>query len=306
MGKLDPSQLVALHALLEECHVTAAAQRLGVTQSTMSHRLRQLRGEFGDPLLVRKGRTYVRTSRADALLGPLGDALHALERAVADPEEFDPTRTELEVPIAVPDLLAPVLPRIIGMLQSEAPKLRLRVISIPPDIPEALATDDCWLALAPSHFANDRTRSRGLGELRFGAVARAEHPAFRGTLTLKRWLAYPHVVVSVGNRSANLVDQALREQGRTRSVGLMVPNFLAGLIAVATSNLLMNAPMPLGREVTDLLGVRTRKLPVPVAPVRLSMLWHERRHHEPAHTWLRGRVYELVKTWLRPSRHQAP
>ncbi len=62
----------------------------------------------------------------------------------------------------------------------------------------------------------------------------------------------------------------------------------------------MNAPMPLGRDVTELLGVRTRKLPLPVAPVRLSILWHERRQREPAHIWLRGRLYEQVKTWLRP------
>ncbi|MGH1342319.1 MAG: LysR family transcriptional regulator [Nannocystales bacterium] len=301
MAKLDPSQLVALHALLEECHVTAAARRLGVTQSTMSHRLRQLRDELGDPLLVRQGRALVRTARAQTLLGPLGEALDALEKAVADPEPFDPARAEVEVPIAVPDLLAPVLPRIIGVLQHESPQLKLRIIPIPRDIPEALATDSRWLVLAPSHLSNDTTRSRGLGELRFGAVARTGHPAFRSTLTLKRWLAYPHVVVSVGNRSTNLVDQALEERGRSRNIGLTVPNFLAGLIAVATSDLLMNAPMPLGREVTELLGVRTRKLPIPVEPVRLSVLWHERRHQEPAHVWLRGRLYELVRAWLRPS-----
>ncbi|HRI54381.1 MAG TPA: LysR family transcriptional regulator, partial [Pseudomonadota bacterium] len=49
---LEVSLLRALDALLRERQVTRAAQRLGLTQSAMSHALRRLRELFADPLFV--------------------------------------------------------------------------------------------------------------------------------------------------------------------------------------------------------------------------------------------------------------
>ncbi len=80
---LDPAQLVALHALLQEQHVSRAAARLHISQSSMSYRLAQLREGLGDELLVRRGRSLVRTPRAERMLPALDAALRDLERALA-------------------------------------------------------------------------------------------------------------------------------------------------------------------------------------------------------------------------------
>ena len=87
---VDPGSLVALNVLLEERSVTRAAHRLGITQSSMSHRLARLRDELGDALFVRVGATLTPTPRALAIAGPLADALRALNAAVASPPAFDP------------------------------------------------------------------------------------------------------------------------------------------------------------------------------------------------------------------------
>ncbi|MBV1860361.1 MAG: hypothetical protein KUG77_18255, partial [Nannocystaceae bacterium] len=231
---------------------------------------------------------------------PLAEALGALERAVARPGGFIPATAQLKVAVALPDLLAPLLPSLVAALHRQAPGLEVRIVPIPADLPTALAGDDCWLAIAPTQFGSDTTIARGLGSLHFGVVARASHPALRRNLTLKRWLSHPHVVVSVGNSTRNVVGRALAEAGLERKIGLRVPSFLAGLVAVSTSDLLMNAPMPLGDDVTRLLGVATRKLPLAVPAVKLSILWHERMHHDPAHIWVRQQLYETVRAWLKP------
>src|SRR5262245_2944373 len=67
--------LVSLEALLEERHLGRAALRLQVTQSAMSHGLRQLRSLLGDELLVRSGNAMLLTPRAEALAAPLARAL---------------------------------------------------------------------------------------------------------------------------------------------------------------------------------------------------------------------------------------
>ena len=101
---LDATNLVALHVLLEERHVTRAARRLGITQSSMSHRLARLRETLEDPLFTRSSGGLVPTPRAESVAVPLRDALRALEAAVAPPRPFDPkdeplTRSRSPCPI---------------------------------------------------------------------------------------------------------------------------------------------------------------------------------------------------------------
>ncbi|WP_437942889.1 helix-turn-helix domain-containing protein [Sorangium sp. So ce341] len=56
---------------------------MGLTQSSMSHRLRRLREALSDPLLVRGDEGLVPTPCAEAIAGPLAVALRALHAAVA-------------------------------------------------------------------------------------------------------------------------------------------------------------------------------------------------------------------------------
>ena len=60
---VDMNLLLALHALLEERHVTRAAARVGISQSAMSHALNRLRTLLDDPL-------FVRTPRGMLPMGP--------------------------------------------------------------------------------------------------------------------------------------------------------------------------------------------------------------------------------------------
>jgi transposase-like protein len=53
LSRINLNLLLALDALLTEASVTRAAARLGLTQSALSHALRQLREVFGDALLIR-------------------------------------------------------------------------------------------------------------------------------------------------------------------------------------------------------------------------------------------------------------
>ena len=55
---LDLNLLVPLDALLQERSVTRAAERLGLSQPTVSAALARLRRHFGDELLARVGNAY--------------------------------------------------------------------------------------------------------------------------------------------------------------------------------------------------------------------------------------------------------
>jgi DNA-binding transcriptional LysR family regulator len=291
---LDPGQLVALNALLEEGNVTRAAQRLGITQSSMSHRLAQLRRALGDPLFVRVGATLKPTPRAQAIARPLAEALRALAASVAPVEHFDPAAQRFVIGLALPDLLATLIPSLAATLTAEAPALELRVTGIVPSLSATLAEDPPGMALTPLRFVDGDVRTRPIGELRFGVVGRKDHPALRRPLTTERWLAYPHVTVRVGNERTNLIDEEMVRRGLKRRVGLEVPSFLAGLLVVARSDFLMNAPMPLVNDAAAALGLRVRAAPLPLPTVRFVLAWHERFQRDPAHRWARDRVFAAV------------
>jgi len=292
---LDPSHLLALHALLQEGSVTRAARRLAITQSSMSHRLAQLRQQLGDPLLVRVGAALVPTPRAKAMAEPLAAALQALDEAVAPPAAFDPKSARFALSLVMPDLLAALGPELVAGLAREAPGVQLRMVGVMPDLATNLSGAERSLALVPARFVGDDMQTRSLGELSFAVAGRKRHPAFRGALTIPRWLAHPHVVVKLGNDRTNVIDDELGRRGLSRRVGLEVPSFLAGLLSVARSELLMNVPVPLVNDAVKVFGLSLRDAPLPLPRLRFVLAWHARFQHDAPHRWVRERVLTAVR-----------
>ncbi|CAN92400.1 transcriptional regulator syrM [Sorangium cellulosum So ce56] len=82
-----------------------------------------------------------------------------------------------------------------------------------------------------------------------------------------------------------------------------MPSFLAGLMIVASSDLLMNAPMPLVHAVAGVLGLVVREAPIALPPVPFALLWHERFQADPAHRWARERIAAAMRRRLGLDQH---
>ena len=90
LAGLDLNLLVVLDALLTESNVTAAAGRIGLSQSATSHNLARLRELLDDPILLRTSKGMVPTSRAAALAPTVRQILVAAETVFRGEEDFDP------------------------------------------------------------------------------------------------------------------------------------------------------------------------------------------------------------------------
>ena len=97
---LDLHMLRCLHALITDSHVTRAAERLGMTQPTMSSALARLRKMFSDPLLVRTEKGMIPTPRALEIVAAVQSALELLDRALVDDTTFEPDRSAMHFNIA--------------------------------------------------------------------------------------------------------------------------------------------------------------------------------------------------------------
>jgi DNA-binding transcriptional LysR family regulator len=108
LNSLDLNLLVALDALLRDASVSRAAMRIGLSQPAASHALQRLRDLIGDPLLVRNGARMELTPRAQALRGPLTQALEQV-RSLFVPEDFDAARSERHFRLMMADLVVELL-----------------------------------------------------------------------------------------------------------------------------------------------------------------------------------------------------
>src|ERR1700742_3761942 len=90
MRNIDLNLLLTLEALLTERSVTRAAQRLHLSQPSVSVQLRKLREFFADPLLTVVPGGMAPTARAVALLPDLRSTLGDLRRLWNQKRSFDP------------------------------------------------------------------------------------------------------------------------------------------------------------------------------------------------------------------------
>lgn len=294
---LDLNLLKALDALLDARSVTRAAERLSLTQPAVSGMLMRLRESFGDPLFVRAQRGMVPTLRAEQLAGPVKQLLGSVEQML-QPQAFDPLTAAMTVALASTDyaLRAVVVP-FLSALRVQAPNIRIAVQPVDPQqLPGQLDSGAIDLALVTPDSTPPGLHSAALFDERYVCVMRADHPESRHeVLTLERFCALDHALVSpAGGAFEGVTDHALARIGRSRRVTVSVTSFLVLPEILHTSDLIAVVPRRLALH-TD--GLVLREPPLDIPGFSKTLAWHERTHHDPAHTWLRSLLFDTA--WAR-------
>ncbi|MDF7659681.1 LysR family transcriptional regulator [Erwiniaceae bacterium L1_54_6] len=294
IGNLDLNLLLTLDVLLAELNVTRAAQRLNLTQPSVSAQLARLRGIFDDPLLLPGPRGMLPTARAETLREPLRLALESLQRAVAPPDDFDPAKAHLTWRIAATDYMSSaILLPAINRLRVAAPECRVAVFGLnPPMVAQQLEKAELDLIFHTGDHAPETLHQRKLFSERYMLAGRKGHPLLRPGLTLDEFCQLEHLIVSPdGGGFSAATDSALAKLGRSRRVVLSVPHFLFMLEVLASSDLVAVLPERLVRASTQLQVIEP---PIEVPGFDILMMWHERVQRDPAHQWLRQQMLAVV------------
>ena len=194
-GQIDLNLLRVFDALLDERNVTRAGDRLGLSQSAVSHALGRLRVALGDELFVRRSTGMEPTQRALEIGPALHTALLQMHTALA-PAGFDPASSERRFSIAAgPYGCSVLLPGVVQMLRERAPGSTLQIAAFNVGTIEALDTgrNDCALM---SETPARRFRFQRLFTESMVWIVRADHPLTKGELTVQRLIDTPHILVS--------------------------------------------------------------------------------------------------------------
>lgn len=286
--------LHSLDVLLDTCNLTVAAGVLGLTQSTLSRQLAQLRTQFGDPLLVREGQRFLLTERARALRAPLKALLASLDAVLSEPD-FDPAACTRRFAIAGSDYLADhVLPTLVETIGREAPRAEIVFRMWEPGYYRLLSDEGIDLVATIADTLPDNLHGRAMGKDRPVCAMRASHPLARQALGLADYLDWPHLRVTGGSDKDGFVDQYLATRGLRRQVRAAVPFFSSALRIAANDDLLWTLPEHMAITLSRQVPLAWQPLPFDMPDYQYWLLWHSRSHHDPVHQWFRRHVYTVL------------
>lgn len=288
---IDGCSLKTFLTVLEECSVSKAAVRLGVTQSAVSHTLDKLRTLIDDPLFTRSGRGITPTIKALSLREPIENIVDRIS-SLSIPYNFNPSSDKLEFTIACNDFPTGfIFPTLLKNLSKEGifPKLRF----IPAGIPSVnlSRTSDCQMMITPALPKNENLNHTTLVESKM--VCFYDKTVRKPPSSLQEYLDSKYVDVRFSNTesSQQVLPRSLTSKLNQSSIDVSNFNAIADFIKGTEFITTQISVMSFG----CLKGLALAPLPIETKPLKLNLVWHERYDNDPAHHWFRKKIIETVR-----------
>lgn len=291
LQQIDLNLFVVFDTLYSERSVTRAAERLHITQPAVSNALRRLRDVFDDALFVRSPEGMVPTPIAETAAEGIRNALRQLQGSIGAIGKFDPAESRRSFVISLSDMAQTLLvPRLAGIMATEAPSVTLKCVNIPrQDIELELASLRIDIAL---DVPNPTARQLGQEQLlrdRYVCALPASHSSSGKKPTLEQYLAFRHIHVSGRRHGLGHVDIALGRLGLKRNVQLWLRDYNTAAAVLQDSEYALTLPRIFARH----FALPTVELPFVVQSLDWCLFWHKSADDEASIGWLRNKVRSL-------------
>lgn len=308
LNQLDLNLLRVFVAVMETRSITRAGEKLGLSQSAVSHALNKLRRFCDDPLFLRTPGEMRPTPRATAMAPVLAAALIELESAFGPPE-FDPRDSRLQFSIAASDYIAAALfPPLLERFRDGkvTAGLSLRATA---DINLTEALDCGRLHLAIGMFRKPAARFivEPIASLDNVWTMRRDHPAAARPLDLETLARFPHLDLRLAEGPAQedverdvqagniaLLEGLLAQRGLTRRIGAVTSHIGAVGAMLARSDLLAFIPASMAEDYRRAYGLVSSPPPYDAEPAMLGLISHRTLGAHPALVWLRRQLVDIA------------
>lgn len=293
LNRVDLNLLVVFEVLMDFRSVTAAAEKLGRTQSTISHSLSRLRDQLGDPLLVKVAGRMKPSPFAEQLIEDVRPILGGIRRVIAPRHIFDPATVDRVFRIAIPTITK-LIAEVSSRVARDAPHARIEWLSPHRDVYTELSEGLIDLA----HLGGEPRLPDGLEEqimepFSWVTFARRNHPAALNW-GLEAWRKFPHLMVNV-TRSIQPFPEATDSIGTVRRVSAMIADSSGVASILAQSDFLGTFPAILLAWDMEAHGLCALQPAVPLDPVLVRFFWSSRLANDAGSIWIRSIVIETYR-----------
>ncbi|MEW5420877.1 LysR family transcriptional regulator [Amorphus sp. 3PC139-8] len=290
--KTDFHSLSILIQVYRMSSFRAAADELGMTQSSVSYAIDRLRTIFGDPLFVRLGRSVEPTERCTQIVAGAETLLRRFE-ALTVTDHFDPSVAEDRFVLSCNFYeRSTFLPAIMAEIAATAPHVRVSVIHANSEGHRQLEAGICDVVIAPLLVRSAGIYSQRLLTERYACFVSHESPYAKRRMTLDDYAHARHLVVKPALGWRPFFHEALDRLGLAISPVLEVPSFGEIDRIISETDLVLTATGGLSR----LYSPRIACVPAPfdcTFPVEMS--WTGRTHTSPAHKWFRSLIISIAE-----------
>ena len=295
LHNFDLNLLITFEALISECHVSRAAQKVFLSQSATSHALNRLREQLADPLLVRTEKGLQPTEKALAMLPQVRSALQLIERTIQPAASFDASSSDRTFHIACTDFFeAVVLPNFVQHIQNVAPRVKIEVQMISEDASKHQLEQrkaDIVIGLdaqqsLPSHLIREHWLTEDVM-----CLCSNHNRHYQNKLTLKEFENASHVVFSdITADTHNHIDDWLIIKGKKQSPRQHIArtmNYTAAASIVTKTDANMTLPYHMALMFTEMLPVKLLQPPKNIPSLDMNMVTHPLFNNDPAIVWLK-------------------
>jgi len=294
-SSIDLNLLSVFQEVYRERQISAAARRLGLTQSAVSNALARLRRTFGDELFVRTAHGMQPTPLAQQMAEPIGAAMAQVALALSQRSRFDPATSNRRFTLAMTDVgEVYFMPVLIERCRASAPNVEIASIRANGlTLKDDMETGRVDLAIGAFEDVSEALYHRALFRQRFVSMFRKEHPLARGKVDLARFVAASHLIVDAAQSPYDRINGLLEKAGVTAGTRFRVPHFTAVPYIVSTSDLVVTVPQKLAESAASPFGLKWIEPPLALPTLQTNVFWHRRFNHDPGIQWLRGLIADV-------------
>jgi DNA-binding transcriptional LysR family regulator len=294
-SSIDLNLLSVFQEVYRERQISAAARRLGLTQSAVSNALARLRRTFGDELFVRTAHGMQPTPLAQQMAEPIGAAMVQVALALSQRSRFDAGTSGRRFTLAMTDVgEVYFMPVLIERCRTVAPNVEIassRANGL--TLKDDMETGRVDLAIGAFEDVSEALYHRALFRQRFVSMFRKDHPLAKGKVDLERFVAAPHLIVDAAQSPYDRINGLLEKAGVTAGTRFRVPHFTAVPYIVSTSELVVTVPQKLAESAASPFGLKWIEPPLALPTLQTSVFWHRRFNHDPGIQWLRGLIADV-------------
>lgn len=303
LRQFDLNLLIIFEALISECHVSRAAEKVFLSQSAMSHALNRLRTQLDDPLLVKTENGLTPTPRALAMLPNVRQALSLVERTISPAESFQANLSDRTFRIASTDFFETVVfPDWFSQLQLTAPNVKIEI--------DLISEESALLRLEkgeidlivgmdkeqklPSHLIVQDW----LTETQV-CLASINNQSVNTSLSLTQYLALPHIrFFDLEGKTDSNIDRWLANQALERNHIASTTNYMAAARIVANTEAIITLPYHMAKLFTQMMPVRIVRPPKDLPAIDMTLVQHPLYAKDSGIVWLKQALSEQVQQKL--------
>ncbi len=301
LSHISMKHLITLHVMLDTLSVTASAERLCLSPSSVSKTLGQLRTSLNDELFYRHGNKLVATPLARRLGPSVHQIISDMDQLMTQ-ETFDPSRYTGSFSLAMRESTFELL----------AAKLSARVLTLAPNIRLDIWSKDSvgfdglvkgnldFIILPHDRSQPPATQHNLVWEPLISddliCLMSPGHPlATSQTLTIDDYLKCDHIGITDADLNIPFFEMQLAHQHQKRNVVISVPDFGSAALMCHHSDLLFTCSRKWAAMAFQARGLMTKPLPFNYGDMAYSLVWHQPSMNDPAHRWLYQQIQACSK-----------